>query len=112
MYLHCCCFGQCFRVGNYVSLPVSLLLLLLQAELPPGTTLLPREKPVPEPRPETRWERFAKEKGIKKRKKSSRMVYDEQKGEWRPRWGYKVGVVSASLCICVFVFLCLFVFVS
>ena len=36
----------------------------------------------------TRWEKFAKEKGIVKRKRE-RMVFDEKKNEFAPRWGYK-----------------------
>ncbi len=35
----------------------------------------------------TRWERFAKEKGIHKTKKT-RMVYDDASGDMLPRWGY------------------------
>lgn len=58
------------------------------AELPERTTRLPRWKPVPKPKPMTRWEKFAQEKGIEKRKKS-RMIWDEAAQEWRPRWGYK-----------------------
>lgn len=58
------------------------------AELPKPTTVLPREKPAPKAKEETRWEAFAKEKGIKKRKRE-RMVWDEEKKEWAPRWGYK-----------------------
>lgn len=34
----------------------------------------------------TRWERFAKDKGIRKRKRG-RMVFDEIKKDWVPRWG-------------------------
>ena len=49
---------------------------------------LPREKPVPMPRPETKWEKFAKEKGITK-KKRDRMIWDEEQKEWKPRWGYE-----------------------
>ena len=49
--------------------------------------LLPRHRPVPVPKPETRWEKFAKEKGIKGRKRD-RMVLDERTGEYKPRWGY------------------------
>jgi regulator of ribosome biosynthesis len=71
----------------------------MQAELPKPTTVLPREKPAPKPKEETRWEAFAKEKGIKKRKRE-RMVWDEEKKEWAPRWGYKVGP-SARACACV-----------
>ncbi|CAD26455.1 hypothetical protein [Encephalitozoon cuniculi GB-M1] len=35
---------------------------------------------------ETRWERFARTKGIEKRKKSP-LVYDEEVGEYIPRYG-------------------------
>ncbi|CAG8711022.1 6265_t:CDS:2, partial [Cetraspora pellucida] len=58
------------------------------AELPKIITAIPREKPLPKPKPPTRWERFAKLKGIKKNTKS-RLIYDEKRGEWVPRWGYK-----------------------
>jgi regulator of ribosome biosynthesis len=43
---------------------------------------IPKEKPL------TRWEKYAKLKGIKKQKKE-RMVWDEEAQEFRPRWGYK-----------------------
>lgn len=58
------------------------------AELPPPTTVLPREKPLPKPRPPTKWELFAQKKGIVKRKKS-KIEFDEATGEWRRRHGYK-----------------------
>jgi regulator of ribosome biosynthesis len=58
------------------------------AKLPEPSTLLPRSKPVPKPREPTRWEQFAKAKGIVKRKRSSH-AYDEQQQEWRPRYGRK-----------------------
>ena len=35
----------------------------------------------------TKWEKFAKEKGIKKRKRS-KLVYDEQTDEWKRRHGH------------------------
>jgi hypothetical protein len=47
-----------------------------------------REKPIPQPKKETKWEKFAREKGIKKKKKD-RMIWDEPEQEWRPRWGFK-----------------------
>jgi regulator of ribosome biosynthesis len=56
--------------------------------LPNPVKHCPREKPCPEPKPETRWEKFAKEKGIKKRKRE-RMVWDKDTESWRPRYGYK-----------------------
>ena len=49
--------------------------------------LLPREKPVPKVRPPTKWEKFAKEKGIQKKKKE-KLVWDEVAGEWKPRYGF------------------------
>ncbi|XP_057465152.1 ribosome biogenesis regulatory protein homolog [Actinidia eriantha] len=55
--------------------------------LPPPTTRLPREKPLPKKTPPTKWELFAKKKGIVQRKKD-KLVYDEQTGTWKRRHGY------------------------
>jgi regulator of ribosome biosynthesis len=49
---------------------------------------MPREKRIPEVKDETKWQKFAKEKGIQKKKKE-RMVWDEVRQEFAPRWGYK-----------------------
>ncbi|PHJ23434.1 ribosome biogenesis regulatory protein [Cystoisospora suis] len=65
--------------GVYVSLP------------PPvknSSFKMPRMHPLPETRAKTRWEAFAKEKGIMK-KKRSRLVWDEATKDWVPRWGYR-----------------------
>ena len=35
----------------------------------------------------TKWEKFAKEKGIQKLKKRSRMVWSDEVKDWVPRWG-------------------------
>lgn len=56
--------------------------------LPKPTTVIPREKPVPVDKPQTRWEKFAKVKGIKKEKRSAK-VFDESSGEWKYRHGSK-----------------------
>lgn len=56
-------------------------------KLPPPTTRLPREKPLPKPRPPTKWEEFAKKKGIQNRKKD-KQVFDDQTGTWKRRYGY------------------------
>ncbi len=58
------------------------------AVLPKTTTPLPREKPSPKPKAPTKWEQFAQLKGIVKRKRS-RMVFDEDTQEYKPRFGYK-----------------------
>lgn len=49
---------------------------------------LPRSKPLPKEKAKTRWEKFAEERGIQK-KKRSRLVYDDISKDWVPRWGYK-----------------------
>ncbi|VDB89913.1 unnamed protein product [Peniophora sp. CBMAI 1063] len=58
------------------------------AVLPPPTTLLPRSKPLPKPKPPTKWEKFARAKGIQKTVKDKK-VWDEEKQEWVNRWGWK-----------------------
>ncbi|EMC91266.1 hypothetical protein BAUCODRAFT_28398 [Baudoinia panamericana UAMH 10762] len=61
----------------------------LQIKLPNPTTQLPREKPVPKEKEKTKWERFAEKKGIKAKKKDGKLAYDEARGEWVPKYGYK-----------------------
>ena len=46
------------------------------------------EKPMPKPKATTRWETFAKTRGIQNKKKS-RKEWDDQNQEYRPRFGYK-----------------------
>ncbi|PNP42708.1 hypothetical protein TGAM01_v210150 [Trichoderma gamsii] len=60
-------------------------------KLPAPATRLPREKPVPQPKPPTKWERFAAKKGIKAKTREQRrnLAYDEESGEWKRKWGYK-----------------------
>ncbi|KAK2755510.1 Rhodanese- sulfurtransferase [Arachnomyces sp. PD_36] len=79
--------------SSSASTPTSLLLTL-----PPPTTHLPRHKPLPTPKPPTKWELFARKKGIGKfrsklgaddTERRKKLVYDEASGEWVPRWGYK-----------------------
>ena len=59
------------------------------AVLPPRRAAVPREKPPPEAKPPTRWEKFAAEKGIAKKGKRSRLAFDPASGEDLPRFGYK-----------------------
>ena len=61
----------------------------LQITLPAPTTQLPREKPVPKEKEKTKWEKFAQKKGIKAKRKDGKLVYDEAKGDWVPKYGYK-----------------------
>jgi len=75
-------------INKIWQLPVERVEDAVIAKLPAPTTRLPREKPVPEKKKLTKWEQYSKEKGFVKRKKD-RMMWDEEKKEWRPRWGYK-----------------------
>ena len=61
----------------------------LQIMLPAPEMHLPREKPVPKEKERTKWEMFAEKKGIKNKRREGKMVYDEAKGDWVPRYGYK-----------------------
>ncbi|KAI5961180.1 RRS1 [Candida pseudojiufengensis] len=58
-------------------------------QLPEPTTPLPREKGIPKDKPKTKWEEFAARKGIKAKTKNEKLEYDEEKGEWVNKWGYK-----------------------
>ena len=68
------------------SLPIQSSVDGPLAMLPPVSTQLPRSKPLPKPKPPTKWEKFASAKGIQK-KKRDRKVFDEEKQEWVNRWG-------------------------
>lgn len=53
------------------------------------STLLPRAKPLPKPAPLTKWQKFAKEKGISPKAQREKVIFDEEKQEWVNRWGWK-----------------------
>ncbi|CAD6504946.1 BgTH12-00445 [Blumeria graminis f. sp. triticale] len=59
--------------------------------LPQPETKLPREKPLPPPKVLTTWQKFAAKKGIapKTAEQRKKLVYDDAKGDWVPKWGYK-----------------------
>lgn len=54
----------------------------VMASLPEMETVLPREKPLPKAKIDTKWQQFAKSKGIAPKPKRDRMVYDEEKQDW------------------------------
>ncbi|KAI0258491.1 ribosome biogenesis regulatory protein-domain-containing protein [Gloeopeniophorella convolvens] len=58
------------------------------AQLPAPTTQLPRAKPLPKPKPPTKWEKFARAKGIQAQRRE-RKVWDDERQEWVARWGWK-----------------------
>jgi len=58
------------------------------AKLPPPTYVLPRSRKCPVEKQLTKWEKFAKEKGIKKTKKDKK-VFDTELDKWVPTYGFK-----------------------
>ncbi|KAG9057394.1 Rhodanese- sulfurtransferase [Serendipita sp. 407] len=56
------------------------------ARLPPIELALPRAKPLPKQKSLTKWEQFAKARGIQKTVRDRR-VWDEERQEWVQRWG-------------------------
>ena len=56
--------------------------------MPVPTTVFPRSRKIPEVKPESKWQKFAKEKGIKKRKRTG-MAYDPVLKTQVARWGKK-----------------------
>lgn len=54
----------------------------VMASLPEMETVLPREKPLPKAKIDTKWQQFAKSKGIAPKPRRDRMVYDEEKQDW------------------------------
>ncbi|EJU06360.1 RRS1-domain-containing protein [Dacryopinax primogenitus] len=73
-------------INHLFSLPVTSSPDGPIAQLPPPTTSLPRAKPLPKPKPPTRWEKFAAAKGIQKKRRENK-VWDEEKQVFRDRWG-------------------------
>lgn len=73
-------------IASLFSLPIQSSPDGPLAVLPPPITQLPRSKPLPKPKPPTKWETFAAAKGIQKTKRD-RKVFDEEKQEWVNRWG-------------------------
>lgn len=59
-------------------------------KMPEPKTILPRAKSVPKPKEPTKWEKFAREKGIKSKSSKTRdnLVWDDAARKWVPRFGY------------------------
>ncbi|KAI2633813.1 ribosomal biogenesis regulatory protein [Hypomontagnella submonticulosa] len=80
------------------TLPLAATTSGVLLSLPAPSTALPREKPLPTPKPPTKWEQFAARKGIKPKTREQRHAksqkYNEAKGEWERTWGYDKGGVK------------------
>lgn len=75
-------------INSIWELPTERIDECIVAKLPKPTTVLPRLRKVPGPKPLTKWEKFAKEKGIKKKKKDKK-EYDTTLDKWVPTYGFK-----------------------
>lgn len=72
------------------DLPTERVEEAIVAQLPKPQYILPRMRCIPKPKPLTKWQQFAKEKGIKSTKKSkSKLKWDEELQKWIPRYGYQ-----------------------
>lgn len=83
-----CTMSTQILIENLFNLSIERVQEVYVAKLPKPSTIFPREKQVPRQKPLTKWEQYAKMKGISNKKKS-RKVFDEASGEWKPAWGYK-----------------------
>jgi regulator of ribosome biosynthesis len=70
------------------ELPTERLDEHIVVKLPKPSFALPRARKLPVAKALTKWEQFAKDKGIKKRKKDKK-VYDDVLGKWVPTFGYQ-----------------------
>ncbi|CAG9863544.1 unnamed protein product [Phyllotreta striolata] len=75
-------------INQIWELPTERVEEAIVVKLPIQKTRLPRMKPIPKPRPLTRWEEFAKAKGIVKKKKA-KLSWDEHLKKWIPLYGFK-----------------------
>ncbi|XP_006615420.1 ribosome biogenesis regulatory protein homolog [Apis dorsata] len=77
-------------INKIWELPTERIDEVIVAKLPKQKFILPRSRKIPKPKPLTKWQQFAKEKGIKSKKKSkSKLKWDEELQKWIPTFGYK-----------------------
>ncbi|EME27260.1 ribosome biogenesis regulatory protein (RRS1) family protein [Galdieria sulphuraria] len=77
-----------FLVHGLFTLPEQSSERKSQRELPEPFSVIPRAKPIPKEKPLTKWEQFAKIRGIRKRKRD-KFAWDEGRAEFRPIHGYR-----------------------
>ncbi|EFN69175.1 Ribosome biogenesis regulatory protein-like protein, partial [Camponotus floridanus] len=77
-------------INKIWDLPVERVDEVITATLPKPEYVLPRSRVIPKPKPLTKWQLFAKQKGIQTKKKGkSKLKWDEELKEWIPTYGYK-----------------------
>ncbi|XP_014486293.1 PREDICTED: ribosome biogenesis regulatory protein homolog [Dinoponera quadriceps] len=77
-------------INKIWELPVERLEDAIVAKLPKPEYVLPRSLAIPKPKPLTKWQQFAKEKGIQTKKKGrSKLKWDKELKKWVPTYGYE-----------------------
>ena len=77
-------------INKIWELPTERIDEVIVAKLPKPHFVLPRSRQLPKPKPLTKWQKFAKEKGIRTKKKGkSKLQWDEELQKWIPTFGYK-----------------------
>ncbi|XP_032688946.1 ribosome biogenesis regulatory protein homolog [Odontomachus brunneus] len=77
-------------INKIWELPVERVDEAIVAKLPKPEYVLPRSRAIPKPKLLTKWQQFAKEKGIQTKKKGrSKLKWDEELKKWVPTYGYK-----------------------
>jgi len=75
-------------VNKIWTIPFERVDDIVIVKLPKPKYILPREKPAPKAKALTKWQSYAKEKGISKRNKT-KLVWDDLVNKWVPRFGYR-----------------------
>lgn len=75
-------------VNELWECPVERVEETVVAKLPDPKLILPRARKVPDGPLLTKWQKFAKEKGIQKKKKDKK-EYDQELNKWVPTYGFK-----------------------
>lgn len=77
-------------VNKVWALPTKCIDDTIVAELPKPNYVLPRSRKLPKPKPLTKWQQFAKEKGLRVKKKgSSKLKWDDLLQKWTPAYGFR-----------------------
>ncbi|XP_031826635.1 ribosome biogenesis regulatory protein homolog [Nomia melanderi] len=77
-------------INKIWELPIERVEETIVAKLPKPEYVLPRSRQIPKPKPLTKWQQYAKEKGIKSKKKDkSKLKWDTELQKWIPTFGYK-----------------------
>ncbi|KAK0173168.1 hypothetical protein PV328_006406 [Microctonus aethiopoides] len=77
-------------INKVWALPTDRIDEIFVAHLPKPAYILPRARAVPKLKALTKWQEFAKQKGIRSKKKGkSKLQWDDQLNKWVPTFGYQ-----------------------